>query len=559
MAGIVDFDASALEALLAQYGLRKAWLSILATSLKDRKELAYVLESPEFAEAVLLEDDLIAGLSIGEVSVLYEYSHATQDADSRKSNGQFFTPDDVAQFMAGYAGRFPDGRWLDPCSGIGNLTWHLVASQDDPEWFLANRMILSDRDELALLIARTLLASGFQSKNPTLFHDISANFVVFDFLSVADSGKEGLFSDSGRLEEIPAHDFVIVNPPYLATKGQDSRFETARCADLYAYFLENIIKSSRGFISVTPQSFTNAAKFQDLRSLLLGNFSNLTILNFDNIPGNIFRGIKFGSKNSNTANSIRAAITIALPGPGSPRISSLMRWRTSERKRMFAEAECFLSDVPLTPAFFPKVSAVFEELFLRLGEATTLSTLAQPRPTPYALHIPSAPRYFIPALKTEVQRTSQRVVYFRSSEERDRAYIVINSSLMYWWWRVRDGGMTLSRETLLTLPVPEFEVDHSLVDELERSEKTNKVYKLNAGSAQENVKHPLELVMKLNSAVMPEYAERLLSTHENSEFAQYRFLPGINRSSSNESGAQDSIKLQVAPQGASRGSSIDAA
>ncbi|QWC15827.1 SAM-dependent methyltransferase [Cellulomonas dongxiuzhuiae] len=522
----MSFDSAAIDHLISQYGLRKTWLSILATALGDREDLTYILESREFSDAEVLKSDLIAGLTIGEISVLYEYSHAMADHRSRKSNGQFFTPDDVAKFMARFATRFPSGRWLDPCSGIGNLTWHLVAQQENPEEFLRHRMVLSDVDDLALLIARTLLTSAFQDQCPNLFHEIRDNFVQFDFLSVPTVDSSAAPNEPSSLIGIPEHDYVIVNPPYLAIKSKDMRFETARSADLYAYFLENIIKTSKGFISVTPQSFTNAAKFQDLRALLLRSFESLEILTFDNIPGNVFRGIKFGSKNSNTANSIRAAITVALPGGGKRRITSLMRWRTAERTRLFEEVEMFLSEAPLTPAFFPKVSGVFLELYKRLDGSPRLASLCQKTRTSYPLYVPSAPRYFIPALKSSVKRASQRVLYFKTDEERDRAYLLINSSLMYWWWRVRDGGMTLSQETLLSLPIPDFKVDDSLVGLLEESERVNKVYKMNAGAAQENVKHPLALVAQINRLIVPDYADRLLLTHENTEFAQARFLPG---------------------------------
>lgn len=524
MAGIVDFDAAQLEDLVNRLGVRRAWLSIIATSLRGRDELAYILQCPEFADAEMLDRNLIEDLSIGEISVLYEYSVTSHDADSRKSNGQFFTPDDVADFMAGFESKFPDGRWLDPCSGIGNLSWHLVAKQQNPEEFLATRMTLSDTDDLALLIARTLLTATFQSKRAQLFHDIEPNFVRFDFLAVSANGNENLFGSNLELDRIPDHDFVIMNPPYLAGT-QDSRFETAKAADLYAYFLENVIKTSRGFISITPQSFTNARKFSQLRALLLRHYANLTIFNFDNIPGNIFRGIKFGSRNTNTANSIRVAITVAIPGDGQRRITSLMRWRSAERGRLFEEVEQFLSTAPLSDEYFPKVSVVFEELYRQLSMTRTLSSLCSRRVTEYPLYVPSAPRYFIPALKSAAQRASQRVVYFTTSEDRDLAYLVINSSLMYWWWRVRDGGMTLSQETLLSLPIPEFSVDPGFVAMLEDSETVNKVYKQNAGSAQENVKHPASLVLQLNQLVMPEFADRLLSTHENSEFVQTEFLP----------------------------------
>jgi len=52
---------------------------------------------------------------------------------------------------------------------------------------------------------------------------------------------------------------------------------------------------------------------------------------------------------------------------------------------------------------------------------------------------------------------------------------------------------------------------------LENSEIANKVYKQNAGSPQENVKHPQDLVQKLNNYVMQEFSDILLETHRNSD------------------------------------------
>lgn len=519
MSAIFKFDSKKLDGLLSKYGVKNTWLNLLVTHLSSKKKFQYILKSEEFRKAKKLPTNLLEGLSIGEISILYEYSVAKSNSKSRKSNGQFFTPDDVADFMASYSDQFGSGIWLDPCSGIGNLSWHLVAAQSDPEEFLLNKIILSDKDELALLVARCLLTISFQDKNDELFEKIKGNFIKFDFLSVADNGEYDLFSSLKSLDGIPEHDFVIVNPPYLATKI-DSRFETSKAGDLYSYFLENIIKSSEGFISITPQSFTNAKKFNSLRKLLLDNFNNIKIFTFDNVPANVFKGIKFGSTNSNQANSIRAAIIIAVPGKGNPSITSLLRWRTSERKYLFKHIEKFLSNVTLTEEFFPKVSKNYKQLYTKMSGAKTLKLIASPKRTKYPLYIPSAPRYFIPALKKPAKRASQKVLYFPSEETRDFAYMVINSSLLYWWWRVRDGGMTLSLETLLSLPLPEFKVNKKIVMDLEKSEKTSKVYKQNAGAAQENVKHPKVLIDKLNHAVIPEYATLLGSLHENSEFTR---------------------------------------
>jgi hypothetical protein len=519
VSGILDFDSKILRHLIKKYGIDGTWISLLATHINQKDSFKYILNQTEFLNAKIFPRDLLEGLSVGEIGVLYEYSVTFNNSRSRKSNGQFFTPDDVAQFMASFSKKFPQGTWLDPCSGIGNLSWHLLAIQENPEEFLINNLILSDKDELALFIARTLMTISYQKNHENLFNEIKRNFICFDFLSVADDGELVLFEPVDKLSEIPKHDFVIVNPPYLALKA-DNRFETAKASDLYAYFMENIIKTSKGFISITPQSFTNANKFESLRKLILDKFNNLTIFNFDNVPANIFKGIKFGSNNTNKANSIRAAITIAIPGEGKQRITSLLRWRSSEREFLFANIENFLSDVILTKGYFPKVSKHYENLYNDLDKSRTLSELICTKQTRFTLYIPSSPRYFIVALKKRVKRGSLKQVYFRNEKDRDYAYLLINSSFAYWWWRVRDGGMTLSLETIRCIPLIEFKLDEKLINDLETSESTNKVFKKNAGVKQYNVKHSHGLLVRLNDKLIPKYSKILTQLHENSEFSR---------------------------------------
>ena len=520
MANNLSFDPELFERLVDQFGLDAAWRNILASHVTAAgKKFTYILSDPFYKGFSLLEGNILSGLTIGEVGVLYEYCVAYVDAGSRKVNGQFFTPDDVAKLMVGYATKFPNGVWLDPCSGIGNLSWHLVSAQTDKELFLKNKMLLVDRDPLALEIARTLFTLDFQDKNTNLYNEIRKNFIHFDFLSVADDGASTLF-DVSNLSNIPAHDYVIVNPPYLGLKSEDNRFETSKAKDLYSYFLENISKTSQGFVSVTPQSFTNAEKFRSLRRLLLREFQSLRILAFDNIPGNIFYGVKFGSGNSNKANSIRAAIMIASRNPGSREITSLLRWKTSERELFFRKITKFLAKPAFTEDFFPKVSSIFLPLYKAVSPLKRLDSLVSPRPTRFPLYVPSAPRYFISALKTPVSRASMKTIYFHNQKDMDHAYLLLNSSFMYWWWRVRDGGMTLGLETIHSLPLLEFKANQRLVSALEASEKTNMVYKMNAGALHENVKHDLGLVERLNSHIIPEFADRLIATHENSELVQ---------------------------------------
>lgn len=507
MSIIYKLPVRELDYALDRLGLEKTWHSILATHLTQshRTNLLYILDDVAFHDIEILNVDFLQGLSIGEISALYEYSLAYIDCDKRKQEGQFFTPDDVAEVMAKKAHAFPKNKtWIDPCSGVGNLSYWLVQKQDDPESFLKRNMYLVDRDTLALLIARVILVKHFQRNDKNLFVSIAPRFIVADFLSD---------------KRLPKYDYAILNPPYAVVEP-DARFESSTARDLYAYFLERVMKTTRGFVSISPQTFTNGQKFHSFRRLLLTHFNAIDIFCFDNVPDSIFRGVKFGSKNSNKVNSTRAGVIVARQGSANSvfRITPLLRWRTHERNKLLASIDHYLVRIQPRDDIFPKVQKdllPFYKLVKR--QQKTLAHLLSSRPTPYKLVVPSTPRYFISALKRPVMRSSFKTLYFYNDRDRDTAYLLLNSSYMYWWWRVNDGGMTISERTLHTLPVfDNMTVDERLLRKLERSETTNIVVKKNAGRNNENVKHDPSLVKKINMALTPRFASTLERVHNNS-------------------------------------------
>lgn len=523
MSSYISINVDVIEKLLSKNSAKNVWMRILATHIKfSGKRFHYILNEKEFLNIKFLDNDIINNLSIGEISALYEYTVASKDPIERKNSGQYFTPDDISKIMASYSKKFKKGIWLDPCSGIGNLSWYLVDSQKNKEEFIIKSLILSDKDELALLIAKVIFTLSFQKNIKDFYNQIAGSFINLDFLSV--SIKTNNKNSLGGLELIPKHDYVIVNPPYLGLKKKDNKFLTAESKDLYAYFLENIIHTSKGFISITPQSYTNANRFFGLRDLLLKKYNSIKIFNFDNVPANIFFGVKHGSSNSNKSNSIRASIMIASNNDNSKKISTLLRWRSTERQVLLDNLERYLTEITLTSEYFPKVSPLFANLYNESKKLETLQMIISESKTDYFLYIPSTPRYFIPALMEPVNRASMKKIYFTSEKYKNYAYILLNSSYTYWWWRVRDGGMTLSLETLYTLPMPKFKVNKSIINKLKHSEKSNKVYKLNAGKIQENVKHEKKILNQINKIVAPSDHQNLILLHDNSEISQLKYL-----------------------------------
>jgi hypothetical protein len=447
--------------------------------------------------------DLLDGLTMSERSVLYEFSLAHADRDSRKASGQFFTPDDVARFLAARAATFPEGTWIDPCCGVGNLSYWLADAQADPASFVADRLVLVDRDPLALLIARALLATEF-GLDAAGYAALSARSRVADALT----------------DELPAFDFALLNPPYVGVP-RDDRFVSADARDLYAYFLERMLQLGRGLVAITPVTFTSGPKFAALRRLIVRGLEVLDLYCFDNVPDFVFRGVKFGSQNSNQVNSTRAAVIVGLAGDAAAarrhRITPLLRWRAVEREQLLAAADDFLAELqPDEARAFPKVGAALVPLYRSLLAAeSTVGDLLVREPTPYVLQVPIALRYYLAAVQRPLDRDNVHRLYFATAEDRDRAWIVLNSSLAYWWWRVYEGGIVVSKALLTSVPMPLRSAPASLVAELARSENENLVLKLNAGLATANVKHPWRVLRDLTTAVAPGYVDALLATHAN--------------------------------------------
>lgn len=517
---LVDYDAHPLAELIAQKSLEGAWKALLARHVIDQGErFSYLLDTEFLGGAEPTEENLIEGLSFAEVGALYEFS-LSQNYEDKRSKGQFYTPQDIASILAEYSHDFPPGIWLDPCCGVGNLAYALIASQENPEEFFATSMICSDMDPLALEIAHVLLTLAFQYERDNLYGDTADRFVTYDYLEDAPSTTP----PSG----LPAHDYVLMNPPYVS-HVRDARFRTDACGDTYAYFLEKALGYARGIISITPQSFTYAKQFLSLRTLLLERCSSLAFCALDNMPDRAFSGVKFGSKNTNLANSTRPALMVAHchhEDPSEPlgkiTTSALLRWVRSERAKALSRLEEQKAhDIPVTSEFFPRVSPELAPLYMSLPEGKVKDLLSK-KPTDFPLYVPSSPRYFIPALSAPVQRGSLKVIYAQDEDAWERVYLLLNSTFFYWWWCVRDGGMLLSQETINSCPLPEFPVDQELIARLRTSEVENKVYASNAGKIQENVKHPLDLITALDTLIRPDYIPELHRTRSNSFLASER-------------------------------------
>ncbi len=437
------------------------------------------------------EPNPLSGLSIGELAVVYEALLATSDPQARRRDGQYFTPDDVAAFMAAQANEFPPGTWLDPCCGVGNLSWHLSNAQADPSAFVQSRLTLVDIDDTALASAQVLLAASFARPGATeVLKDLSARCCQADFLAATTPVES---------------DFVLMNPPYGRTQLRDD-YQLGPTRELFAYFMEKVCTSAKGFVAVTPAAYLNGARYGPLRDLLEDKGGKVYV--FDNVPDTVFRGYKYGSSNTSRTNFVRACITVVKPGEQQWRITPIIRWGVASRAKMWAGIEQLLAPLRKSPGGrWAKLMPGTERLWTALQDRPRLRDLLASEPTEHQLWVASTPRYYISASGRPLKRASVHVLNFETPAEWAQAYLLLNSSLSYWWWRTVDGGINLQRRTLESIPLPPeltavAQTGTYLVEQLRISDEDDVRIKLNAGRRTENVKRPAALIQELDHRLL---------------------------------------------------------
>jgi len=312
-------------------------------------------------------------------------------------------------------------------------------------------------------------------------------------------------------------DVVVGNPPYvgqLANTVQQRVFETARCGNLYAWFIERALQVTGNYVKVgliVPLSLMFSNRMKSLRSLLLRQQGTLRLASFDNIPDCIFNTGK-ESSSTNRMNSQRTTILVIdrAPGPLTIETTPLLRWLRSERAQVFPS----LRFVDATPVCNKQGFAMIGEenlvAFLQRLQATnlTIENLVTDEVTQYKLFVPTKARYFIPASPEDLQRRNQMVLTFPDEESYKYAFVLISSNVFYWHWRVFGDGFDVTLRDVLGLPLPSPKPDTERLGELAAKLRAVlpecRVTKLNAGKliANLNFNKRIDVLLEIDNWIV---------------------------------------------------------
>lgn len=464
-----------------KYGLEKVWDNILLYNELNNVSEKSIIHITNFGK-------------------LYEIGLAYVSKENKKESGVYYTPSDVCSVLVDYFKELKGHKICDVCCGVGNL---ILAYLKDLgynkaiETIRSGNIFLYDIDKISINICAKSIGLLYGMENIKYLNVFNCDFLDKNI-------------------HLPVDSKVISNPPYFKiTEVSDDWEDTSvlkETKEYYSVFIEKIVKESVASVIITPFSFISGDKFYSLRKVL-DNYSGF-IFSFDNIPGNIFKGKKEGIFNSNSTNSVRAAITVVDNlGEKGFRLSPLIRFGTSER-------DILLNRVNLDKLLNVNKQRISEKstkyykcfndldnLFKTWKSVSdmTFSDLLSNEKTDYSLDMPKTCRYFTTATCKLLERSGKTVLYFKNLEYLEYAYVLLNSSFAYMYWRLYDGAITYADGLLRSMPVFFNELTdrdkqeiHKIVYEMVSSEDKYLVYKKNANVMQENIKFPIKYREKLN-------------------------------------------------------------
>jgi len=473
-----NYDADSYRKHVADLGLEKTWECICKWMLAHGES--------EF-------------LAIGSLGELYEEGLAIQSKDDKKAKGQYYTPEDVSHVMSCWLEPLAGDALCDVGCGVGNLTLAYLSLIGRPcanTLLNKGRLHLYDTDRIAMCICITSIAVRYGHDKIKCIHAHLGDFL-------------------DRRMRLPAGCKVISNPPYAAIKSIPETWDktevVSKGMELYSSFMEKIMRQSRSSVIITPYSFIGGEKFYPLRRMM--NDLSGFVVSFDNVPGTVFVGRKHGIFNSNTGNSVRAAITVVKKDGRNTgfRFSPLIRFKNIEREKLFSCSAlegflgCRRQKVSARSPMFAKCDRRLESIYETwLQRSDSMLGMHVGKTGSHTLSMPNTCRYFTVATDEPLSRKGQVTLRFADENVYWYVFCMINSSFAYWHWRLFDGGITYPIGLLSAMPLfygllcdEDRRFCRDISRQMIRERNRYVIRKENVG-VQENVKYPREFRDTIN-------------------------------------------------------------
>lgn len=325
-------------------------------------------------------------------------------------------------------------------------------------------------------------------------------------------------------------DVIIGNPPYVETSKvksiyQPLNFKTEGCGNLYAICTERsyVILRERGrFGFVVQQPVVSTQRMKILRDLLEDRSSIILASTYDDRPSKLFDGIHHA----------RIAIIIAsAKNRKQPSLELLVtpykKWYRQERESLFEKIHYYLIAEQESRDVFLKIGSAIESRIVSKVFSFNSKNIESfiTRESDHKIYykitgvghwftITCRPPRFIRD-QVESSSTRESSISFRSKEERDSIFCVLNSSLFYWLYQARTNCRDFNPSDYKSFPIAEkviskelSQISESLQSQLDKSSQFISINHSKTGSIQVEQFRPREakhLIDKIDKIIAFHY------------------------------------------------------
>ncbi|MEN1958125.1 N-6 DNA methylase [Luteimonas changyuni] len=543
--------------------IRLAWLlvnvSFIHAALEQRKHLSPITESAEWffrsrehvqkalatfsPFSIRAADEALASVKIDqELWDLYPYviepqGHVSrsclqrEDArnirKSKKADGVYYTPSDVADFMVAQLVGEPEirGAWIDPACGSGVFLRSIITHAKSSRAYAATRgvdLILEHvygidksalaTDACAFVMLAELGLNDFHVISPfELWKRLKQNVACMDALNISPNKSAGdLFSEQGGTRSLSSLfprsatnsiRYLVMNPPYAVSNNQNSvrgawialEGGGGKKADLHLAFTEMMwrLDSIESAAAVLPLSIaTNTTRiYTKVRNAFVGSSGRKEMLFFDREPQALF------GEDIKTRNAIFFRF---VSDTNSLHTSQLLKWTAPQRASIFNRERLAPVQSRLCRTLIPKLGTpneafAYDQVRSRnLDPVTKYATTLSRRTLAQLVHGHKEDRasisiggtgynflnvFFSSELANYVldsERLSSSPTIFLTFPDEElalAAYALLSSRLAFWMWRVEGDGFHVTSDFIKKLPFWSVLEDRSLLRELAENGK----------------------------------------------------------------------------------------
>jgi len=273
---------------------------------------------------------------------------------------------------------------------------------------------------------------------------------------------EVYFDEKGNKKKNPGFDVVIGNPPYvdIESKGYWEVYETKKCANLYAYFLERGVTElkSLGLLGmIVPITLVCSSRMVELRNYLENKCGKTFVPTFAKRPSSIF------------PNQQRTSIIISEKNEGNFELNTTKynRWHSGNEIYMISNLNYVESTKLIKNYGWPKIGDdISKRIFEKINKIN--DRLGNFLSGNIEFYYHSVGMYWLkaytfkPFFKDEngIIRKSTKLKTLKTSSKilRDIIVSLINSSLFYFFWNIYSDDFDFYKDEIERFPF-EYDID----------------------------------------------------------------------------------------------------